>query len=90
MSGLDLRPVRNRPRRGEPDLAQLLLLAADGDANAFMRFYDASITSVYLLARACSVDAAAADAVVRSVYDRAWRGCWPRRVGAFATGLAPS
>ncbi len=86
MDGLGTRPVRDRGvHRPARDLAQLLQLAAEGDADAFMRFYDATIDRVYLFARASSADAEAADDVVRSIFDRAWRAA----AGHARSGLSP-
>jgi hypothetical protein len=53
-------------------LAGLLALAADGDAEAFMRFYDLTCATAYRAARAATSDAMAAEAVVCEWYLRAW------------------
>lgn len=86
MNGRQTVPVRTwGVRRPECDLAELLRLAADGDADAFMRFYDATIDRVYLLARACSAGPAGVDDVVKSVFERAWRAA----AGQARSGLSP-
>ncbi len=63
---------RRRSQATDSDLAELLLLAGNGDVGAFMRFYDATIRAVYRYARLRYDDASTADEVVRSVYARAW------------------
>ncbi len=68
-----LRHVGKRPCATDADLAQLLCCAVDGDREAFMSFYDATIQMVYGYARLQNDDAAAVDEAVRAHYARAWR-----------------
>jgi RNA polymerase sigma-70 factor (ECF subfamily) len=53
-------------------LADLLTRAAAGDTAAFMRFYDLTSPTAYRVARALTADAPAAEALVCSLYLRAW------------------
>jgi DNA-directed RNA polymerase specialized sigma24 family protein len=82
---VDLRPAGGRTPLGADDLTELLQLAAGGDVDAFTRFYDATIEVVYRFARAVTEDAATADAVTKTVYERAWQTA-PAHAGS---GLSP-
>jgi RNA polymerase sigma-70 factor (ECF subfamily) len=62
----------SRPNAADADLAQLLRLAAVGDVDAFLAFYDATIRMVHGYARLRYDDEAAVDAAVCRVYARAW------------------
>lgn len=73
MSSLAQQQSRRRSPATDSDLAELLRLAGNGDRDAFMRFYDATIRAVHGYARLRYDDANAADEAVRSVYARAWR-----------------
>ena len=64
-------PPRTRSGAPADDLASLLLLAADGDVGAFMRFYDATVRQAYRYARLRA--GGAVDEAVRALYLRAWR-----------------
>jgi RNA polymerase sigma-70 factor, ECF subfamily len=73
MSQSVLNPSGKRACATDAELTQLLLLAAGGDADAFMRFYDATIRMVYGYARLRYDDAATVDEAVCRLYARAWR-----------------
>lgn len=70
-------PVPRQSRKGSSptngELAHLLRLAAAGDADAFLRVYDATITMVYGYARLRYDDPAAVDGFACSLYLRVWR-----------------
>jgi DNA-directed RNA polymerase specialized sigma24 family protein len=85
IKGERLLRVRADPSRDQHDLAQLLVLAAAGNTDAFERFYDGTIDVVYRFALVCTADAGAAHGVVRSVYRRAWETAG----GHAASGLSP-
>lgn len=68
-----LRQARKRTSPTNGELAHLLRLTAAGDPDAFLRFYDATITMVYGYARLRYDDPAAVDALACSLYLRAWR-----------------
>ena len=90
MSDLDVRPAPSRVvSASDVDLAQLLMRAARGDVDAFMRFYDATVPTVYAWARLRyarpDADPAVVDRAVRATYARAWR----RAAGHAGSGLSP-
>jgi DNA-directed RNA polymerase specialized sigma24 family protein len=90
MSDLDVRPAPSRvASASDVELALLLRRAARGDVGAFMRFYDATIPTVYAWARLrCArpdADPATVDRAVRATYARAWR----RSAGHAGSGLSP-
>jgi hypothetical protein len=66
-------------------LAPLLDLTAQGDADAFGRFYDATVEHAVRLARLLTRVVAEAEELVVRVYARAWRDA----SGFRAAGLSP-
>ncbi len=86
MSDLDVRPAPSRVSSAtDVDLASLLRSAARGDVGAFMRFYDATVPTVYAWARLRHVDPVDVVQTVRATYARAWR-CGGGHAGS---GLSP-
>ena len=74
MTDLDVRPPAGpMPTAAEPDLAELLDRSARGDVAAFMWFYDATVRTVFALARLRHQDQRSAEQAVRCVYERAYR-----------------
>ena len=83
MSDLDVRPVPDRTV--DADLAALLRKAARGDIDAFLRFYDATIQTVFDWARLRHQDPDLCEAAVRAVYALAWADAG----GHADSGLSP-
>lgn len=86
MTHLDVRTTAPPPpAAADPDLAELLRRSARGDVDAFMRFYDATVQTVFDLARLRHRDPRVVEQTVRSIYDNAYR----RAADHAASDLSP-